>query len=66
MIKNRLLEIRLSKGFKTQKEFSKFLNIARNQYNRYELNLIQPNLETTYFILSTLNISFFDLFFLEN
>ncbi len=31
-IKNKLLDIRLSMGYKTQKEFAEFLGIRRVQY----------------------------------
>lgn len=64
-IKNRLLEIRLQRGYKFQKNFAEYLGIGQYQYNRYEKNKTQPNLETTYMILKKLEINFFNLFYEE-
>lgn len=44
-MKNKLLEIRLQKGFKLQKDFAQFLGLNQYQYNRYERNERQPTLE---------------------
>lgn len=44
-VKNRLLEIRLQMGYKKQKDFAEFLGISTYQYNRYELNAVQPGVE---------------------
>lgn len=44
-VKNRLLEIRLHMGYKTQQEFAEYLGIERWLYNRYENNKVQPNSE---------------------
>lgn len=55
-IKNRLLEIRLSKGYKTQKEFAKFLGTSAWLYNRWEKNAVQPSTETLLDISLKLNI----------
>jgi DNA-binding XRE family transcriptional regulator len=65
-IKNRLLEIRLKKGYKFQKDFAEFLGIGQYQYNRHEKNKIQPNLETTFMILKKLDIDFFELYYKDN
>ena len=64
-VKNRFLEIRLKNGFKFQKDFASFLELNPSHYNRYERNIIQPNLNQIYKILKKLNINFFDLFYLE-
>jgi putative transcriptional regulator len=56
MIKNRLLDIRLSLHFKKQKEFADFLELSQNQYNRYENNVMQPSSEVLYRIAKKLNI----------
>jgi len=44
-VRNRLLEIRLSRGYQFQTEFAKFLGLPQYQYNRYERNERQPSLE---------------------
>lgn len=64
-VKNKLLDIRLQRGFKFQKDFSEFLGVDPSHYNRYEKNKIQPSLEQIYKILQKLNIGFFDLFYLD-
>lgn len=64
-MKNKLLEIRLSNGFKTQKEFAEFLGIKRVQYNKYENNKEQPTVEVLYKIASKLNIKMEDIIYLE-
>lgn len=61
-IKNKLLDIRLSMGYKTQKEFAEFLGIRRVQYNKYENNKEQPALEALYKISLKLNIKWRILF----
>lgn len=61
MIKNKLLEIRLQKGYKFQKDFAELLGIARNQYSRYENNSAQPSLEVLYDISKKLNYHMEDL-----
>jgi len=64
-VRNRFLEIRLQRGFKLQKDFASYLGLTQSHYNRYERNLIQPNLSQVYKILKILNINFYDLFYLE-
>ncbi len=61
-IKNKLLDIRLSMGYKTRKEFAKFLGIRRVQYNKYENNKEQQTLEALYKISLKLNIKWRILF----
>ncbi|NEZ47693.1 helix-turn-helix transcriptional regulator [Clostridium niameyense] len=63
-IKNRLLQIRLDKGYKTQKEFAEFLEIKRVQYNKYENNKEQPTLETLYRISLKLDMKMEDIIYL--
>jgi len=65
-VKNRLEEIRLQMGYKFQKEFAEFLELHPSHYNRYERNIMQPNLTQIYKILKKLNIDFFELFYLED
>lgn len=64
-VKNRFLEIRLKLGYQFQKDFAEYLGIGQSHYNRYERNVIQPNLNQIYIILKRLNIEFYDLFYLE-
>ncbi|MFT9497036.1 helix-turn-helix transcriptional regulator [Anaerosolibacter sp.] len=45
-VKNRFLQIRLEKGYKFQQDFAKFLGVSQYQYNRYEMNVNQPSLES--------------------
>lgn len=61
MIKNKLLEIRLKLGYKKQKDFAEYLEIARNQYTRYENNQVQPSLEVIYDIAKKLNLNIEDI-----
>ncbi|ACA54220.1 helix-turn-helix transcriptional regulator [Clostridium botulinum] len=64
-IKNKLLDIRLSMGYKTQKEFAEFLGIRRVQYNKYENNKEQPTLEALYKISLKLNIKMENIIYLD-
>lgn len=54
MIKNNLLQIRLSLGYKYAKDFAEYLGISANQYGRYESNSVQPTAETLYKICTKL------------
>ena len=45
MLRNRLLDIRYEYKM-TQKKFAAFLGMSQQQYNRYETQVNQPNLET--------------------
>lgn len=65
-VKNRLLETRLIKGYKFQKDFAEFLELSQYQYNRYERNERQPSLEIAIKILDKLNINYNELFYLED
>jgi transcriptional regulator with XRE-family HTH domain len=64
-VKNRLLEIRLSMGYKKQKDFAEFLGIQRNQYNRYENNMIQPSVDILLEIAQKLGCRIEDIIFKE-
>lgn len=66
-VKNRLLEIRLQRGFKFQKDFAEFLELGQYQYNRYERNEHQPTLEVILKICSKekLDMDPRELFYLE-
>lgn len=65
MIKNRLLELRLKAGYKKQKDFAEFLEVAQNQYNRYENNVMQPSSEVLFRISKKLNIPMDDILYEE-
>lgn len=57
MIKNRLLDIRLSKGFKTQKEFAEHIGINDKTYSQIENNKKQVGLDNAFKIAIKLNMS---------
>lgn len=65
MLKNRLLEIRLQKGYKKQKDFAAFLELNQWQYNKYENNTVQPSLEVLYSIAKKLNCHMDDIVYKE-
>lgn len=60
-ITNKLLKIRLQKGYKIQKEFAEYLELNRSQYNKYENNKEQPSIEVFYKIAKKLNLKIDDL-----
>ncbi|OBR90691.1 helix-turn-helix domain protein [Clostridium ragsdalei P11] len=62
-IKNKLLQIRLQKGYKKQKDFAEFLSLDSNDYNRIENNKKQVNLETAFNIAQKLNMKIEDIFY---
>lgn len=66
-VKNRLLDIRLQRGFKFQKDFAEFLELNQYQYNRYERNERQPALEVILNMCGSdkLNTDPRDIFYLE-
>lgn len=66
-VKNKLLEERLKRGYKFQKDFAEFLELGQYQYNRYERNENQPSLEVLLKICSKdkLDIDPRELLFLE-
>lgn len=65
MVKNRLLQIRLSLGYKKQKEFAKYLGVPQVSYNKWENNTHQPGLEMLLDISEKLNIKIEDIIYKE-
>lgn len=64
-VKNRLLDIRLNKKFKTQTEFAEYIGINRQDYSRIENNKKQVGLLVALEIADKLNIKVDDIFYLE-
>jgi transcriptional regulator with XRE-family HTH domain len=64
-VKNRLLEIRLNKGFKTQKEFAEFLGLKKSIYCKFENNASQPTTEGLYLMAKKLNMPMEDIIYYE-
>lgn len=60
-MKNKLLEIRLNKGYKKQKDFAAFLEINKSQYSKYENNVEQPSVEVLYRIAKKLRCNMEDI-----
>lgn len=67
VVKNKLLDIRLAKGYQFQKDFAKVLGLSQYQYTRYENNERQPSLEIMLKICdkNKLDMDPRDLFYLE-
>lgn len=65
MVKNRLLHIRLSRGFKKQKDFAEFLGVTRANYNKWENNNSQPPLEEVLKMAKKLELNIEDIIYLE-
>lgn len=61
-IKNRLLEIRLKLGYKTSKDFAKFLGVGKSNYSLIENNKKQVTLEQAFIIAKKLNMKVDDIF----
>lgn len=66
VIKNKLLKKRLDMGYKKQKDFAQFLDIAQYQYNRYENNIVQPSIEVAYKIAKKIGSTMDELFYEES
>ena len=64
-VRNRLLEIRMSMGYKFQKDFAEFLGIDPNNYNQIENNKKQVSLEIALKISGKLNKHVDEIFKLE-
>jgi len=62
-VKNRLLEIRLSRGIKKQKDFAEFLGISSKDYNLLENNKKGISLDNAIAIAKKLNMSIEDIWF---
>ncbi|MFK7695910.1 helix-turn-helix transcriptional regulator [Paenibacillus sp. HJGM_3] len=65
MIKNRLKELRHDYRM-NQVEFAEFLGLAQQQYNRYENQKSQPDLERALLISEKLNRPVNEIFYIEN
>lgn len=60
-VRNKLLQIRLSLGYKKQSDFAAYLGVSQSQYCRYENNKEQPSIEIFYKIAKKLNMKIDDL-----
>lgn len=65
VIENKLLDIRLRAGYKTQKSFADFLGIDRNDYNKIENNKKQVGIKLAFMIAMKLNMKVDDIFYLK-
>lgn len=65
MVKNRLLQIRLSLGYKKQKDFAKFLGFTQPQYNKLENNISQVTIEQLFKIARKLEIDINEIVYYE-
>lgn len=63
MIKNRLLQIRLQKGYKKQKDFAELLGMNNTAYNLIENNRKQVTLETAIDIANKLHMHVDEIFY---
>lgn len=65
MIKNNLLNIRLSLGYKKQKDFAAFLGIEQPKYSKLENNKEQPSLQQLFMIANKLKINISQIVYWE-
>lgn len=65
MMKNRLLEIRLSMGYKNSKDFAEFLGLSKSMYSLIENNKRNVNLENAFLIAEKLNMKIEDIWYRE-
>ena len=65
MVKNKLLEIRLSLGYKFQKDFAEFLNMSKKDYSLTESNKKSTSLENAFLIAEKLNMKIEEVWFKE-
>ena len=65
MVKNNLKEIRMKEHMMNKREFAKKLDIAEQQYLRYENCVTTPSLELCLRIAETLSKKLDDIWFLE-
>lgn len=63
MIKNKLKAIRMGEFFLSKRDFSKFLDIAEQQYLRYENGQANPSLEIAIKISIKLNRTVNDIWY---
>lgn len=62
MIKNRLLQIRISLGYRKAKEFGEFLSLSKSAYSLLEHNKKQVTLYKAFKIAKKLNMKLEDIF----
>lgn len=62
MVKNKLLQIRLSLGYKTAKEFGELLSLGKSSYSLLENNKKQVTLEQALILAKKLNMKVEDIF----
>lgn len=65
-IKNKLLEIRLSLGYKKQMDFAEFLDIGASYYSKLENNKATMTLEVLFKIAKKLNKEITDIVYYED
>ncbi len=65
MIKNRLKEIRHELKIDFQTDMARLLGMNRQQYNRYERQQVQPDLEMAFKIAKKLNKTVDEIFYLD-
>jgi len=64
-VKNRLLQIRLSLGYKFQKEFAEVLKMSAKDYNLIENNKKGTSLENAFLIAEKLNMKIEEIWYKE-
>lgn len=62
---NRLLDIRLKKGFRFQKDFAEFLGMDVHDYNKIENNKKQVGIKVAFIIAEKLNMKVDEIFYLK-
>lgn len=65
MIKNRLLQIRLQKGYKNAKDFAKLLEISTSMYSMLENNKRAVSLDNAFDIAEKLNMTINEIWYRE-
>ncbi|MGL4740161.1 MAG: helix-turn-helix transcriptional regulator [Sarcina sp.] len=65
MIKNNLLDLRLERKYKKQKDFAAFLEISDSYYNKLENNKSIMTVDTLFQIAKKLNIDINEIVFYE-
>jgi len=64
-IKNKLLQIRLNRGYKFQKDFAEFLNMSKKDYNLIENNKKGISIENAFLIAEKLNMRIEEIWYKE-
>lgn len=65
MIKNRLLQIRLSRGYKLQKDFAEFLGLSKKEYSLLENNKKSVSLGKALYIAKKLEMKVEEIWFIK-